>query len=107
MVLSTLYNFTLVDINEFADQSDEEIDVSYIEDDKDNNTASCQIISEKNFPNVFDAKFPNSFDWRSKGVVTKVKDQKNCDAGYAFALVGKTLSPYVANVCCVDQVSVT
>jgi C1A family cysteine protease len=37
---------------------------------------------------------PNSYDWRSKGVVTNVKHQGNCGACYAFAAAGNIESLY-------------
>ncbi|XP_023313137.1 uncharacterized protein LOC108903178 [Anoplophora glabripennis] len=41
----------------------------------------CGIATYASFPRVF----PEQFDWRDKGLVTKVKDQLSCDGSFYFA----------------------
>lgn len=40
------------------------------------------------FSHIEDLNVPSSFDWRSRGAVTKVQNQESCGCCYAFAALG-------------------
>jgi len=40
------------------------------------------------FPSIETAALPSSFDWRSAGIVTPVRDQSSCGSCWAFGTVG-------------------
>jgi C1A family cysteine protease len=72
----------ILSVNKFADLTHEEFKAIY--------TSEHPASSNNNFAQQeenFEAP-PPAVDWRDKGAVTDVADQKNCTAGWAFAAAG-------------------
>nr|ACH48000.1 silicatein A2 [Latrunculia oparinae] len=79
---SHVFGFTLA-MNHFADLTDQEWTekfVTHVSDTAGNYTKYYE-------PNQFKS-YPDTVDWRTKDAVTKVKDQSQCGASYAFSAVG-------------------
>ena len=67
-------------MNKFADISEEEFSKMYL-------GLNAKIPSDIETISFDPALAPDSVDWRTKGVVTKVKDQGQCGSCWAFGTV--------------------
>ncbi|XP_071956330.1 digestive cysteine proteinase 1-like [Antedon mediterranea] len=76
-----LHNFT-VGINKFADLRNSEFVSIYNGYRRVNRTRGSTYIKPSNSTN------PPEVDWRTKGAVTRVKDQGLCGSGWAFSTTG-------------------
>ncbi|KAF5472980.1 hypothetical protein F2P56_009632 [Juglans regia] len=74
-------------INEFADQSNEEFRALHNGYKRSSNLRSFPMTPFR-YENV--TAVPSSIDWRAKGAVTAIKDQKTCGCCWAFSAVAAT-----------------
>ncbi|XP_021288317.1 zingipain-1-like [Herrania umbratica] len=72
-------------INEFADMSHDEFVATRTGYKNPGNLATSSPFTYAEFTDV-----PTSLDWREKGAVTPVKDQRDCGCCWAFAAVAAT-----------------
>jgi cathepsin H len=83
-------------LNEFADMSDSEFMEMYglgsMQGQED-----CSATNKKNLkttPTVIPADLPASIDWRSKGIVSPVKNQGHCGSCWTFSTTGALEAHY-------------
>jgi C1A family cysteine protease len=90
-----LYGFS-VGMNKFADLSDEEFADIYLseidvpetyEDDQSENPFNSFMKESATEKAIRDLQIPDSIDWRLLGAVTRVKDQGQCGACWAFSAI--------------------
>lgn len=67
-------------MNQFADLTDDEFN-KYLIDVKYDLTVNSFFKRDPNFIT------PDSIDWRDQGVVTEVREQKNCSCSWAISTV--------------------
>lgn len=72
-------------LNQFADLLDEEFEKMFLNYDKSNND-SLEIVPPE------DQDVPDEIDWREKGALLGVRDQRNCGAGWAFSAVSNFMN---------------
>jgi C1A family cysteine protease len=82
-------NFTM-GVNQFTDLTQEEFKTIYLSGLKPDFTVSYGCKSF--YSNGLDA--PDSMDWRTKGVVTSVKDQGQCGSCWSFSSTGAVESAW-------------
>jgi cathepsin L len=71
-----------VAMNKFGDLSKEEFGRLY--------KGMTPVITEGGAVGVADPSLPDAVDWRSKGVVTAIKDQGQCGSCWSFSTTGST-----------------
>ena len=81
-------------MNSFGDMTQEEFKNKYLGLLPNQGYTPKNLESFNSTSNISDTNFPNSIDWREKGVVSGVKDQKNCKAGWAFSSISTIESAY-------------
>lgn len=84
-----MFNYILLGITYFMDLTQEEFEKMYTAFGGQNLTSDksrCKVLTDNDITEV-DA--PESFDWREHNVVTRVKNQGQCQSCYAFSTVGK------------------
>lgn len=83
-----------VDVNQFSDWDDDDFKgmLNYNMKSKKRFLAITSI--NKGTKTFTDLNFPSSLDWRSKGAVTPIKDQKQCGSCWAFGSTGSMEGAY-------------
>nr|AET71138.1 cysteine peptidase isoform b [Sphenophorus levis] len=77
-------------INKFADMTRAEFKAMLATQVK----TKPSIVATKTFQLADGVSVPESIDWRSRNVVTPIKDQAQCGSCWAFAVVGSTEGAY-------------
>ncbi|CAI9116828.1 OLC1v1018092C1 [Oldenlandia corymbosa var. corymbosa] len=76
-------------LNAFADLTHQEFRAAYLGLSVSANDSIIRLNNrESTSDGLHDGDIPSSIDWRKKGAVTKVKDQGNCGACWAFSATG-------------------
>ncbi|XP_046961305.1 procathepsin L-like [Vanessa cardui] len=81
-------------ITKFTDLTAEEFQQKYTGLKIGNYTDDTNIIRQYPILNMKLKEIPDSFDWRSKGVVTPARLQGDCGACWAFSIMGNIESAY-------------
>ncbi|XP_067877687.1 cathepsin F-like [Heterodontus francisci] len=76
-------------ITKFSDMSDEEFDAFYLnpEISENNSTWPMEAYLSAETKRLENLTAPCSFDWRQRGAVTYVRNQKRCGSCWAFATI--------------------
>ena len=79
-------------VNKFTDLSEEEFAqinkgfiMPVIEEDSETNSNDTLLKRMRRFTDNNIAGLPASLDWRTRGLITQVRDQKQCNSCWAFA----------------------
>jgi len=71
-------------VNSFADMTRQEFKARYLSIDQ----RARNAVRTKNVTYLDATNLPDKVDWRDKGVVTPIKDQKQCGSCWAFSATG-------------------
>ena len=80
--INSLSKDWILAVNSFADLTQSEFTKTYTSSIQETQFESLVFNNEKPLT------IPVSVDWRSKGIITPVRNQENCACGWAFAAVG-------------------
>ena len=90
---SIAHKYTLR-MNKFGDLTREEFKNKYLGLLPSQGYSSKNSDSGSNTNKTITLKIPTSVDWREKGVVSGVKDQKSCKSGWAFSAISTIESAF-------------
>eukprot|EP00933_Yihiella_yeosuensis_P008740 TRINITY_DN114373_c0_g1_i1.p1 TRINITY_DN114373_c0_g1~~TRINITY_DN114373_c0_g1_i1.p1 ORF type:complete len:360 (+),score=67.08 TRINITY_DN114373_c0_g1_i1:77-1156(+) len=82
-------------VNQFADLTRDEFRQTYLSSiPRRKSIQHPRKVGQKKADSIVNMNVPSSIDWRQKGAVTPVKDQKDCGSCWAFSTTGAIEGAY-------------